>query len=440
MNTQQKTQSVLSDFFENVFFSESFLIRSLRTFILITFTLASAIFCAYIFEPSSMTSMSDLLRKTPSYLMAPISAVTAAILLGARYMQDIYELPSYGKALRYVLASLFDGPPYSYIPLSGLFLPSLTISKGEKVQDEEVSLLDQVGGPGWLTVEPGNVVLLEHLESPTKVLGEGIHFVPRFMRVQEVISLDDQHWKANPIHAATKDGIEVAIHDFQFTYRVCASRHENQAGKRTLSDPYPFSLKAVRDLAYNRNVRADGNLIPWGSALQFRVDGRITDFINKHTIDQVLAPTAEDPRQSMMQGINGDDLRTLLKDVLGTELIWTNIGRFDVSDESIREAMKKYRTDSWFAQWAAGAALLLAQGKAKLIVQDEGGRSESTASMLRSILQSLEETQPQDEANDYLWNIVLARTAQVIEAMTSVYDTELNGHSDNVNGAKDESK
>jgi len=436
MSIQQKTQAPLSDFFENVFFSESLLIRFLRTLILITFILASALLCAYIFEVE--TSLYDLLQKTPPYLLAPVSAVIAAILLGARYLQDIYELPSYWAALGYMFATLFDGSPYQYLPPSGLFLPSLTISKGEKVEDDEVCLLDRVGGPGWLMVEPGNVVILERLQSPAMILGAGFHFIPRFMRVQEVISLDDQHWKANAFNAATKDGIEVAVHDFQFTYRVCASRHENQTGKRTLSDPYPFSHKAVRDLAYKRNVRADGQLIPWGSALQFRIDGSITDFINKHTIDQVLAPTSEDPRRSMMERIYGSELRTLLKDALGTELIWANVGCFDVKDESIREAMKTYRTDSWFAQWAAGAALLLAQGKARQIAQDESGRSESTASMLQSILQSLNETQPMGEANDHLWNIVLARTAQVIEAMTSLYDTEITGHSDNGNGANDE--
>ena len=430
MNIQQRTQAMLSYFFENVFFSESLLIRSLRTFILLIFMLASAILCAYIFEPSA--SMSDLIQKTPPYLLAPLSAVIAAILLGARYMQDIYDLPSYWNALHYTLASLFDGPPI------GWFLPSLTISKGQKIQNDEVSLLDQVGGPGWLTVEPGNVVILEHLESPTMVLGEGIHFIPRFMRVQEVFSLEDQHWKANPVHATTKDGIEVTVHDFQFTYRVYASRHENQRAKRTLADPYPFTLKAVRNLAYNRNVRVDGDLTPWGSALQFRIDGRIKDYINKHTIDQVLAPTSQDPRRFIIDRINRGELRALLKDMFGTELIWANIGRFEIKDESIREAMKAHRTDSWFAQWAASAALLLAQGKARQIAQDETGRSESTASMLSSILQSLDETQPTGEASEHLWNIVLARTAQVIEAMTSVYDTEMTRHSDHANGAKDE--
>jgi hypothetical protein len=438
MKNQRKIQALLSYYFENVFFSESLGIRFLRTFVLISFMLTLSVVCAYFLE--SPTSLWDLLKKTPPYLLAPFSAVVAAILLGARYLQDIYELPSYWTALHYMFASLLDGPPY-LPPISGMLLPNLTISKGEKVQEDGgVSLPDQVGGPGWLTVEPGNVVLLEHLQSPTMILGAGVHFIPRFMRVQEITSLEDQHWKANPVVATTKDGIEVVVHDFQFTYRLCSNRHENLAGRRTMLDPYPFSLKAVRDLAYKRSVRADNTLMPWGGSMQFRVDGAITDFINKNTIDQVLAPTAEDTRNQIMQRLYSSSLRTLLKNVLGTELIWANVGRFDLNDEVIRESMKKYRMDSWFAQWAGKAALILAQGRAEQISQEEGGRSESTATMLKSIIQALDDAHPTGEANEHLWNIVLARTAQVIESMTSVYDLDMSGLSDQVDGEIHESK
>jgi hypothetical protein len=166
-------------------------------------------------------------------------------------------------------------------------------------------------------------------------------------------------------------------------------------------------------------------LMPWGGAMQFRVDGKITDFINKSTIEQVLAPNADDPRREIMEGIYGAELRGRLKSWLGSELTWANIGRFEINDETIREGMKKYRMESWFAQWGGKAALILAQGRAEQISQEEGGRSESTATMLKSILQALDDAQPSGEANEHLWNIVLARTAQVIEAMTSIYDTEL---------------
>jgi hypothetical protein len=151
--------------------------------------------------------------------------------------------------------------------------------------------------------------------------------------------------------------------------------------------------------------------MPWGGAMQFRVDGKITDFINKSTIEQVLAPDAENPRREIIEGIYGSELRERLKMFLGSELTWANIGHFEISNESIRKSMKDYRLESWFAQW--------------VISQEEGGRSESTATMLKSILQALDDAQPAGEANEHLWNIVLARTAQVIESMTSVYDTEI---------------
>ena len=218
-NTDSSTggpRSRLSYLLEHVLFSESVLMRLFRVFVMLVIIVGWGIIGAFLIE--SPKNILDLLRVAPRYMLAPAAAMLVAFLFGASYLQDIYELPYYASAVRYLFASLFDGPPFS------LFLPVLYISKGKKdTKDGEISLLDQVGGPGWLYVEPGNVVLLEYLHSPANVVGAGWHFIPRTQRVQEIFSLDDQHWTANPIVAATRDGIEVAVHDFQFGYRICAN-------------------------------------------------------------------------------------------------------------------------------------------------------------------------------------------------------------------------
>jgi hypothetical protein len=47
--------------------------------------------------------------------------------------------------------------------------------------------------------------------------------------------------------------------------------------------------------------------------------------------------------------------------------------------------------------------------------------------MLRGILQALEDVHLEGDVDEHIWNIVLARSAQIIEAMTYQYEGELNG-------------
>lgn len=357
------------------------------------------------------------------YSLPPLAAIIAAFFLGARYLQDIYELPKYSSALKYLFASIFDGPPYNL--LSGRFLPGLDISSGNADDpDSDINLLSRIGGPGWLSVGRGNLALLEYLHSPAKVLGPGYHFIPRLQHVEEIFSLEDQHWDATPIHATTKDGIEVAVHDFQFGYRLASHSQGNTLKRRTAMDPYPFSAKSVWKLAYNRSVAADGQKMDWGKWIQNRLDGEITNYINKESIDEIIAPTSGYIREDMIHKLSASDLRKTIMEMMGTEVTWLNVGRFDIKDDDIGKEIKDYRLKAWFAQWAGKASLIRAEGKAEQISQTEGGRIEKTTSMLRGILQALSEVKIDGDVDGHIWNIVLARTAQIIEAMSSQYDFE----------------
>ena len=403
-------------------FSEKFGFRCLRICGLLAIVLGWGVMGTLIFETDQdgLTALN-----VARYALAPFAAMVSVLLLGARYLQDIYELPSYSSALRYLVASMFDGPPYSLFLLSGRLLPSLNISNGKAEDtDGDINLLQRLGGPGWLSVERGNVVLLEYLRSPAKVLGPGFHFIPRLLHVEEIFHLEDQHWEASPIVATTKDGIEVVVHDFQFGYRL-ASPHGTTLRKRTAVDPYPFSAKSIWKLAYNPSVSGDGKRLPWGKWVQNKLDGVITDFINKSSIDELIVPSTRHLREEVLSKICAPDLRKAVINTMGTEVTWLNIGSFDINDEKIGKEIKDYRLKAWFAQWTGKASLIRAEGKAEQISQTEGGRIEKTTSMLRGILQSLEDVNLDEDTDEHVWNIVLARTAQIMEAMTSQYGIDI---------------
>jgi hypothetical protein len=77
--------------------------------------------------------------------------------------------------------------------------------------------------------------------------------------------------------------------------------------------------------------------------------------------------------------------------------------------------------------------VIRARGIAEKLSQEESGRAETTAVMLQSIMNALNDTGIADVSDEdakkrldeNMWNIVLARTAQILESLTSFYGERL---------------
>src|SRR3972149_11286049 len=245
------------------------------------------------------------------YLYLPLAAFIGALLLGARYVQGTYQLPRFRLALRYILATFI-----------GVGYPILTISEGKKkIEAEETNLLELVSGPGYLRIKPGNVALIENLTGPARVLSAGSHFISRSELVKDTASLDDQHGFIEKVPATTKDGISIEVRDIHFRYRLRTGPPPGVYAQRTPAMPHPFSVEAVRDMAYNRTVSSTG-LTPWHNAIQSAVQGTITDYINQRRIDYLTAPSVEDgnPRLDIAELLNQVRTRERLRN-LGVELL-----------------------------------------------------------------------------------------------------------------------
>jgi regulator of protease activity HflC (stomatin/prohibitin superfamily) len=390
---------------------------------IIRHTLAISLFLLFlgigVFWTNQIEGDKDLIRAA-RFMLAPLAAIGLAILIAARYIQDIYEIPSYLACLKYILAAIF-----------GLLYPVLRIVDGRAVFDQDENnifdklrgpswLINTIGGPGNLFIEPGNIVLLERLDSPSNVLGAGRHFVNRFHRIKNVISLEDQQASPRDVNAITKDGITVTARNFQFSFRIeTGHRKAVELAQRSMLNPYPFSISAAKNMTYNRSITKDGNPVPWEKAVQFSIDSGITDYINRHYLDDILFPpkTQDEPRKQMGKDIT-ENKRFGLK-MYGAELLWYDIGTFDV-DQTIVEQMIK----AWHAKRAGNMAILQAQGEAMQIASEGRGRAEGEANMLSSITQALNDANLPDDIDENMWHIVLSRTAQIIEAMSRVYSTE----------------
>ena len=352
--------------------------------------------------------------------MIPVSSLVIGLLIGASYVQDIYELESYGACFTYLWASVFGFP-----------LPVLIISAGKINLDVgKVNVLSQIGGPGMLLIEPGNVVVLETLYAPSRILGSGEHRIFRFETIKEVVSLEEQFGKIGKINAVTRDGIDVTVENV--TYGFCVFQ-DNQ--KKTPENPYPFSVTGVRKRAYGRSAGENGELASWADAVQGVIKGVIVDHISKNDLDALTAPNILEghPLDKLRLELNSTDTRKALEKI-GAQLEWHNIGNLTANSAEV----DIQRLNAWIVRQTGKAKIIRAQGESENLASQERGRAEGQVVLLKSIAQALQDINLSDDADDAktyknLRNIVLARTAQVLESMTSVYKTsdKENGKDDN---------
>ena len=335
------------------------------------------------------------------YLLAPLAGLALAFFHGTRYVQDIYNIKSFDVALKYLLSSMF-----------AIKYPRLVISEGKRqLAVGEVNTIDIIGGPGFVDIEPGNVVLFGRLQGPSNVRAGGVHFISRFETIKEIASLDDQEAHIKTKKAVTRDGIEVEIHDVKFRYRLISGHRGGSSGPRPSDNPYPFSIEAIRNLAYNRSVSSNG-LSSWAAAVGNVIDGVISAYINSHTFDQITSPVDDKaPRDEISQQLHSPRTRQDLK-ALGAELLWFDIGYFTGPEGETSHF------NAWEARMVGDSNVTLADSEAQRLAEQEIGRAQAQADLLENILKELKNVEL-DNSDLNVRSLLLLRTAQVVESMTS---------------------
>jgi hypothetical protein len=338
------------------------------------------------------------------YWLIPPLVLFSLLLAGAHFMRASYSLPSLRSALRYLLASLFS---FDY--------PILVIAEGKAQVDNlgEQNLVQAIGGPGYLHIHPGNVVLLEGLDGHLRVLGAGRRFITRLERVKEVLSLEERFAHVEKIAATSRDGIEIIARDIRYRYRLDSGMSAGEGLGRTPDNPYPYSDRAVIQAVYNRNM-SDTGLGEWHTAVNSVVEALIADYIRQNLVDHLTAPIlpGEDPRGEIHRRFLSESGRARFLEK-GAELLWIDIGHFETPEKQVAEQ----RVNTWQARWMGNANVVRAYGESQRLVYEEMGRAEAQAEMLMSIVHGLEDVAARGEPRQNIRALYLARIAQLLDAM-----------------------
>lgn len=333
------------------------------------------------------------------YGIAPLSALILVLFSAAFFVQDVYNLRRFRDALHYVSASMFA--------FSSSFYPVLSIDDGEKqIPRGKINLLDIIGGPGFLMVQPGNAVFRNFLRKPSGVVINRSVFLEPFENIGAIVNLDDHHEVIEELETMTIDGILVKIKNINFRFRII-----NKDNKyRSLVDPYPFDEEALTRMGHNVQVNDEG-AIPWAARVKMALSTSIREYINANTIDYLTAP-----------GTNEVDTRASFRDEvmkntriqsIGAELLWLDVGHLDIIDDNVDEK----RIDLWATKWISNADAVRSLGEAKRTAYEDLGKAEARAEILMRITHSLEGIDLTNNTTENLRKLFLMRTALLLESM-----------------------
>jgi len=200
----------------------------------------------------------------------------------------------------------------------------------------------------------------------------------------------------------------VKIGRTRFRFRLLAD-----SGARSRHNPYPYAHDAIYDMVYNRTV-SDQGLGEWSIGVASDIRRVLTGYINRHTLDQLTAPedTGGDPRGEIQRQLRSSAVTKTLRQ-RGTELLSIDIGSFEIPNKQVEQQ----RLNTWQARWMGDARLTRSYGEAQRLAYQEIGRAEAQAEMLISIVHALSDVNLRTGTRASLRDVILVRTAQLLESM-----------------------
>lgn len=346
------------------------------------------------------------------YFFALIGASATAVY----YLKDIYRYD-------------FDKIPSRYFMICffGMFTPKIRVN--HRMEDSPWhETVEKIGGPVYMDVDPGYVVLTESLTAPEKVYGQGKkRFLSRRERIQAMVDLREQESTIPSTTCNTIDGIQVTVQQTKFSYRIWDPRWDALYREDKLErNPYPYSSQAIRDFVYNRPVQTSllnqPEQVSWESAVRGKVSGIIRGYISRRKLDDLIAPREQD-KNEVRDEIREKGYEAGFKENLreiGTILRWWDPGEFS----SELDVEKQYIAN-WSVKITSNIQLSKAHGDAQRMAYEELGRAEAEAELLMSIIHAMDGIQMGRDKVQTLQHLILLRTAQVIRAFnTNISDAD----------------
>jgi hypothetical protein len=230
----------------------------------------------------------------------PILAVAYALAKknAARYLDDIYELNDENTAAQFIEEVAF-----------GYGREEITIKDGKISEEDELSPLILIGGPGLINVHLGSVALLEKVDGTPEVISPRKEpwNLDRFERIREIgkhdepgkreyafINLRDQFVGDLSIRSRTKDGIPIEAHDIKAIFSIDRPK-PNPEEELPTPELFTFEPRAVEAIVYKQTIitpeptKKSNIPYPWDITAIPLITSELENLITSRTLSEILA-------------------------------------------------------------------------------------------------------------------------------------------------------
>lgn len=366
--------------------------------------------------PGQFLSFGDILAFV--FALAPgVAGFILALNRSGAFIREFYNLK------RKSTGPLDLDPPLRLIFNLGS-KPGATARKGLLEVTEQDKEIDDMGGPGILSVHSGTAVVLERVGAFSRIVGPGSYALGTFERVRRVIDLRPLS-RTRTESARTKDGIEVSA-EATVTFQLMEQMEGEELPKPKPRTPLgdliaawlgfrvpeprvpggpPASLEAIRAIVYD---------LPAGGEWDKSVSSGLSGVIPQKMLDELWAPDDPDrnPRRELVEELFQKGRERYRKS--GIRLIDLNIGALIVNDEIV-----KLRREWWQAFWKKDGRITEAEGNAEALQVRERERLEAQTRMIQAILLGVQGLEP--IGRDRLSQVIALRFIDTIESIASVW-------------------
>lgn len=388
-----------------------------------------------------------------------VAVATLVILRWHKKDQTMSTLKAFG----YVLTGLL-----------GLLHFSLTVEDGQiKGSDGDKERQAQLGGPGWLTVYPGQVVVLHDWGKITRVVGQGSVMMRREEQIKAIVPLGAKGGANTLDNVLTRDRIPLKItlaHAVQVEPAAdTKTRLGEKPGDKPIGDEYDQCYESVAKLVATKVGVKDGTVDIWDS-MKGAITNNIKDVIMSCDFDELFS-TGEDSKElgvslnnrkileiekTVLENVkkSGLDKGLLLKVVDINEVHFPDEIKSKINEQVIsfiearikQNAAEARETTARFearareveAEAEETASRFQARAKLQLAQADAGAetlRAEAKAEYYRNIIQVLKQQgQSDDTIRSVIQNITLTTSGEdqvkrLLEIMTHFIHGEHTGNS-----------
>lgn len=389
--------------------------------------------------PSESQSLLGKLLLFVLFLLPGFAGLFSSLYRSGRFVTEFYSLKPKS-------AGLLDLEPSVRLLFGFGNKPKATAQAGQLAVNEQDKEIEDMGGPGTLSIHANTTALIERGSGFSRMAGPGSTQLIPFERVRKVIDARPLS-RAKADSARTKDGIEVKAEttvSFQILQRndeeeqryraaeeeearlPAAERQRRQARRLWAIAPLdslffawlgfhvrapklpaemPASLETIRAIVYDQPAGSN-----WENSVGSGLDGEIA----ARLLDDLWEPDdpSRNPRREIIEKLLDAGQKKQRKN--GIELIDLSVGPLQVNDE-----IAKLRREWWQAIWVKDQRVTQAEGDAEALQLRELARVEAQARMIQAITQGLQGLEP--VSRERLSQLIALRFIDTIESIAGIW-------------------